>query len=136
MSDELAGVSKEGMRRVYRMVCFMAWCDEELDDAEREVLDRLRGELGLSEVEAATLETEGREVDGLELGEDEAELKVLVDSLIDVAVADGKLVLEEQARLHRLAKMIKVPDLVGRMAARIRERGTDLEIARWETPGT
>jgi len=114
------------------MLCFMAWCDGDLDGAEREVLERYREDLGLSQVEGAALEAEGSEVEGLELGEDPEELATLVDALIDIAVADGKLVLDEQARLTRLAKMIKAPNLVGRMADRIKERKVDLQIQRWE----
>ena len=130
----MSDLSPDGAQRVYRMLCFMAWCDGDLHQAEREVLQRYREELGLSEVDAASLEAEGSEVEGLELGEDAAELELLVDGLIDIAVADGKLVLDEQARLHRLAKMVQCPDLVGRMADRIKERKVDLSIERWENP--
>lgn len=114
------------------MLCFMAWCDGDLDPTERAVLDRYREDLGLNEVDGAALEAEGSEVEGLELGEHPEELALLVDGLIDIAVADGKLVLDEQARLTRLAKMIKAPNLVGRMADRIKERKVNLEIQRWE----
>ncbi len=128
----MSDLSPDAGRRIYRMLCFMAWCDGDLDGAEREVLERYREDLGLSQLDAAALEAEGSEVEGLELGEDAAELETLIDALIDIAVADGKLVLDEQARLTRLVKMIKAPDLVGRMADRIKERKVDLEIQRWE----
>ncbi len=124
MSDE---VDREGQKRVYRLLSFMAWCDDELADQEREVLDRYREDFGLSELDAATLETQGREVEGMELGDSDAEAILLIDGLIDVAVADGKLVLEEQARLHR-------PQLVDRMVRRISERDVPLKIERWEDP--
>lgn len=132
----MSDLSPDAARRVYRMLCFMAWCDGDLAQDEREVLQGYREELGLSDLEAAGLEAEGSEVEGLELGEDQAELEVLVDGLIDIAVADGKLVLDEQARLHRLAKMIQCPNLVGRMATRIKERKVDLTIERWEDPAS
>ena len=128
----MSDLSPDAGRRIYRMLCFMAWCDGDLDGAERAVLERYREDLGLSQLDAAALEAEGSEVEGLELGEDAAELETLIDALIDIAVADGKLVLDEQARLTRLVKMIKAPDLVGRMADRIKERKVDLEIQRWE----
>lgn len=128
----MSDLSPDAGRRIYRMLCFMAWCDGDLAAAEREVLERYRDDLGLTEVDAAALEAQGSEVEGLELGEEPEELAVLVDALIDIAVADGKLVLDEQARLTRLAKMIKAPNLVGRMADRIKERKVDLEIQRWE----
>lgn len=128
----MSDLSPAAGNRIYRMLCFMAWCDGDLASAEREVLERYRDDLGLSQVDAAALEAEGSEVEGLELGEEEGELALLVDALIDIAVADGKLVLDEQARLTRLAKMIGCPNLVGRMADRIKERKVDLEIQRWE----
>jgi len=118
------------------MLCFMAWCDDELHPAERAVLDGYRETLGLTEVQAAQLEAEGSEVEGLELGEDPAELKQLVDGLIDIAVADGNLVLDEQARLTRLAKMIGAPDLIKRMADRVTERKVDLKIERFGEDAT
>lgn len=128
----MSDLSPDAGRRIYRMLCFMAWCDGDLPQAERDVLEGFREDFGLSEVDAATLEAEGSEVEALELGEDEKELELLVDGLIDIAVADGKLVLDEQARLHRLAKMIQAPNLVGRMADRIKERKINLEIQSWE----
>ena len=131
MSDE---VDREGQKRVYRLLSFMAWCDDELVDQEREVLDRYRDDFGLSELDAATLETQGREVEGMELGDSDAEAILMIDGLIDVAVADGKLVLEEQARLHRLAKLLGRPQLVDRMVRRISERDVPLKIERWEDP--
>ena len=128
----MSNLSPDAGRRIYRMFCFMAWCDGDLASAERAVLNGFREEFGISEVDAAALEAEGSEVEGLELGEGDEELTALVDGLIDIAVADGKLVLEEQARLTRLAKMIKAPNLVGRMADRVKERKVNLEIQRWE----
>lgn len=135
MSDgDLAGVSKHGFRRVYRMLCFLAWCDEELAPEEREVLERYRERFGLTDVEAAMLEAEGKRRTALDLGERDAELRLLVDGLIETAIADGVLALDEQARLLKLAKALGLEEkaLVRRLGQRVKERGIALEIERWE----
>ena len=51
MADELKGVSKHGFRRVYRMLCFLAWCDDDLDPKERLqciILDHHRDRIQIS----------------------------------------------------------------------------------------
>ena len=127
-------VSKHGKKRVYRLLCFMAWCDDELADAERKVLESYRERCELSEVEAAMLEGEGKNGVALDLGDRPAELRMLVDGLIDVAVADEVLVLDEQARLLRLAKELGLPEkqLVRHMRKRVKARGVPLTIERWD----
>ncbi|MGE0709299.1 MAG: TerB family tellurite resistance protein [Planctomycetota bacterium] len=134
--DDLAKLTKAGKQRVYRMLCFLAWCDEELDPAERAALERYRAAFGLAEVEAAMLEAEGKGAIVLELGDKDAELRVLVDGLIDVAIADGELAIAEQDRLRRLGKTLGLPEaaLVRHMSRRIAERGVPLRVERWEDP--
>jgi tellurite resistance protein len=122
---------------VYRMLCFLAWCDEELAEEERAALETYREALGLAEVEGAMLEAEGKGARNLDLGERDAELRVLVDGAIDITIADGVLVLDEQARLRRLGKMLGLPEaaLVRHMSKRIKERGLTLDVEAWDEEG-
>ena len=133
MAKDKAAVSKHGYRRVYRMLCFLAWCDEELAPEERAVLEGFRTRFGLTDLEAAMLEAEGKQRIALQLGQRNAELKLLVDSMIDVALADGVLALDEQARLLKLGKALGLPDgeIVRLVSRQVKKRGIGLEIEDW-----
>lgn len=123
-------VDGEGSARIYRMLAYMAWCDVRLPAEERAWLEAWREGFGLSAAEADQLEADGKGGHALVFGRDAEEVQLLVDSLIDVAVADGRLALREQWRLLSLAKSLGLPEkeLVDRLADRVRERGLSLVI--------
>jgi hypothetical protein len=123
-------VSRQGYERVYRLLGYMAWCDVKLPAKERELLERYRKLFSLGQVEADALEAQGKGATSLDLGDRVNEIAMLVDTLIDVSLADGQLSLREQWRLLSLAKTLGLPEqsLVARISARVRERGVTLEI--------
>lgn len=129
-------VDREGYARVYRLLSYLAWCDARLPVEERDLLERYRERFGLEQVEADALEAQGKGAASLDLGNRAAEIGVLVDSMIDVALADGRLTLREQWRLLSLAKTLGLPEesLVNLVAERVEERGIFLDIEAWPDP--
>jgi hypothetical protein len=95
-------VSPGGLRRVYRMLCHVAYCDDELDPRERAVLDAYRVRFGLGHTEAGLLEDEGRS--GMSrLGRDPLEQRLLLEAMVEVAASDGRLEPREERRLLKVA---------------------------------
>ena len=52
----VAGLSEDARRGIYRAACRMAAVDREVADAERSLLDKLRGGLGLADEVARDIE--------------------------------------------------------------------------------
>ncbi|RMG12105.1 MAG: hypothetical protein D6731_14540 [Planctomycetota bacterium] len=120
MSEDDEPVSHNGKRRVYRVLAHLAWCDGELHASERALLDAFREVYGIRPDEAAALEAEGRQGGGLSVSKRGAERRLLIDSLIDMATADGVLASAEQERLLRFGRTIGLDER--EIAARVVER--------------
>lgn len=115
-----ARVSGSGVRRIYRLLCLVAYCDHDLHPAERVLLEAYRRRFGIEPAEAAVLEEEGREGREVRLGRDPVEQRLLLEAMIDVAAADGRLEPKEQKRLVKLAGAMGLgqPELLALVKAR------------------
>lgn len=121
MTDSpVEGLSHNGARRVFRVAAHLAWCDETLAEVEQQYLDRLAGRLGIRGDEVKILEAEARAGEGLGVGQNPLEQRVMLEVMIDVTMSDGLLSTAEQERLAKFA----VTFGLGRetLAARIVER--------------
>lgn len=120
-------LSDRGRRRVFRVVCYLAYADDELDLRERGVLEDVRARLDLDASEASALEEEARAGKGIQLKADPEEAEVAIEALAEVFVADGVLHPDEARRLNRVAKSLSVSDkrlaTVVRRAIRARNQG-------------
>ncbi len=112
-------VSASGLRRVYRLLCHVAYCDHELHPSERALLERYRLRFGIGEAEAAALEEEGKRKE-IRLGRDDHEQHMLMWAMIDVAAADGRLDRSEHKRLLKVAAATDLPQ--AELVALIRRR--------------
>lgn len=99
MNPDIEGVSHNGVRRIYRVLCNLAWCDGEVADLERALLEETRNRFRIEPYEAASLEAEGKEGNNLGVGRRDAERELMIDTMIDMVMVDGQLVAEEQERL-------------------------------------
>jgi uncharacterized tellurite resistance protein B-like protein len=99
-------VTYNGKRRIYRVLCHLAWCDGELHPSERDYLAAYAKANALRPDETASLEKEGRSGQGLGVSKRPAEREALIDHLIRIAMADGQLVAEEQERLVKFGGTI------------------------------
>lgn len=97
-------LSENGKRRVFTALAYLVHCDGDEADEERAVLEDYRQRFGLSEDEAKSLEADGKNKRGLAISANKNEQKILLDALIEVAVADGLLVEDEERRLLRIGK--------------------------------
>ena len=122
-------ITPNGARRIYRVLCRLAWCDGELHPRERGVLDAFRQRYRIDFGEASQLEAEGQRGENLRIGKRPAERSLLLDSMIDVAAADGQLVAAEQKRLLDLATATGVgtEELVRRIQQRLSASGRRLQ---------
>ncbi|MCO5168424.1 MAG: hypothetical protein M9894_18955 [Planctomycetes bacterium] len=112
-------VSASGLRRVYRILCHIAHCDQVLHPSERELLERYRARFGIPAPEAAALEEEGKRKQ-IRLGRDAHEQRMLMWAMIDVAAVDGRLERSEHKRLMKVAGAIGLPQ--AELVALIRRR--------------
>ncbi len=112
-------LSHNGVRRVYRALCNLAWCDGEFDPREQDYLQGYRERFEIGPEEARALEEEGRQ--GLHLGVSKrpAEQALLATGMIEVTMADGVLTTEEQAKLVAFGKTLGLSQEM--IARRIRE---------------
>ena len=99
-------VSKNGVRRVYRVLCHLAACDGEVHPRERAVLEAFRQAFQIADAEGELLEGEGIGGDKLEVGGNPAERALLLDAMLDVAAADGKLAKAEEKRLIVFGELV------------------------------
>jgi uncharacterized tellurite resistance protein B-like protein len=125
-------VTHNGKRRIYRLLCCLAWCDGDMHEAEREYLDAFAAHFYIREDEAASLEEEGKTSTELGVSKRSSERTLLVDALIDIAMADGKLVAEEQQKLIKFGKTIGLTeeDLAARIVQRVQQTGRNLAPSR------
>jgi len=120
--DVYGGVSFNGVRRVFKVLCHLAWCDGSVADIERDYLEGWVRQVGIGPEEARSLEDEGKRANKLGVGPRKAERTLLIDSMIDLAMADGILVAEEQERLVRFGLTIGLDESL--LAQRIHQRVT------------
>lgn len=100
--DADTGLSYDGARRVYGLLCAMAHVDGRIAPAQRRELEDFQEYLGLSAFAAGVLEDEARRSRVLRLGLRAAELDLLMGALIDMAAADGRLSAREERLLERV----------------------------------
>ena len=129
MSDDAAGVTTNGVRRIYRILCHLAWCDGDVASAERSYLDRLREQFGIGDTEALELEAAGKLGEGLTMGKREDERALLIDCMIDVTMADGVLAAPEQKKLIKIGTKLGLSErtLAERILQRARAGGKRLQ---------
>jgi len=120
MGEEQGGVSSNGLRRVYRALCNLAWCDGQFDPREKQYLDEFRAQHGISPAEGAALEQDGREGNNLAISKRPAEQELLLAAMIDVAAADKVVTAEEQERLIAFGRTLGMTD--ADLAREIRDR--------------
>ncbi|MCA8922363.1 MAG: hypothetical protein KDD82_11175 [Planctomycetes bacterium] len=111
MSSNLEGISKNGARRVYRILARMAWLgsDKRLDGPTRAALEAYRTRLGLSPTEGMELEDSARAGESMQVGKRAAEQRLLFDAMIDVGVANREVNDQQLRYLKRFAKILDVP---------------------------
>jgi uncharacterized tellurite resistance protein B-like protein len=125
-------VSHNGKRRIYRLLCCLAWCDGEMHTKEREYLDAFVAHFSIRPDEAGPLESEGKISQELGISKRPSERRLLVDALIDIAMADGQLVAAEQKKLIKFGKTIGLTedDLASRIIDRVQASGRNLSPSR------
>jgi uncharacterized tellurite resistance protein B-like protein len=123
--------SPNSLRRIYRLLCYLAGSDGEVGPAEEELLDSFRRRYGLSESEAFTLRSEGLRGEGLEVGKDDAERNLLLDELVAIAAADGEITQAETRRLRSFCKLLQVPleELERRLHRKLQSIAAEREVA-------
>jgi uncharacterized tellurite resistance protein B-like protein len=125
-------VSRRGTRRIYRLLCCLAWCDGDMHVREREYLHAFAEHFAIEPEEAEVLEDEGRNNKDLSVSKRPSERRLLADALIDIAMADGQLVAEEQKKLVKFGKTIGLTeeDLANRIMERVEETGRTIQSTR------
>jgi uncharacterized tellurite resistance protein B-like protein len=126
---DIQGVSHNGVRRIYRVLCHIAWCDGRVADQERSFLQLVAARFQIPEPEAAALEVEGGKGEKLGVGRRAEERALMVESMIDIAMADGVLATEEQERLAKFAITFGLSSetLAARIVSRLGEQGRKLK---------
>jgi tellurite resistance protein len=109
MHPDIALLSPEGRRRIYRILCRLAACDHTIPECERRVLERYRAAFALDEVEARHLEAWQRAGGSLSVGDDALERDILAEGLIEVAAADGILDPNEHKMLLAFVGELDLP---------------------------
>lgn len=102
------GLTPRGARRMYRFLWHLAACDGEVHESELAILESYRERLGLELEDALVLEAEGRAGEHLTIGKRAVERALLLDALLDVAAADGRLDRAEEKRLVALGNLLEV----------------------------
>jgi len=111
-------VGAEGLRRIYRLLWNLAACDDDIDPLEVAFLESFRERYQIGEEEAGALAAQGERGEALRVGPGVAERLLLVETLIELAAADGVLAPQEERKLSELAATIGVrPELVARALA-------------------
>lgn len=98
------GLSPNGARRVYRLLCHVAAANGEVGPEELTVLSDFRKTNSIPEAEARELERQGRRAEGLRLSQRQDEQAALIEAMIDLMVADGEFDDFERLELLRLAE--------------------------------
>lgn len=125
-------VTHNGKRRIYRLLSCLAWCDGDVHAAEREYLTAFAKHFHIRDDEAKSLEGEGKANTELGVSKRPSERTLLVDALIDIAMADGMLVAAEQQKLIKFGKTIGLTeeDLAARIVQRGQQTGRNLAPSR------
>ncbi|MGE0711024.1 MAG: TerB family tellurite resistance protein [Planctomycetota bacterium] len=128
MSD-IEGVSHNGVRRIYRVLCHLAHCDGEVASQERGYLDDYRRRFEIADVEGTALEAEGAAGQSLGVGRRPEERQLMIDSMIDITMIDGVLSTAEQERLAKFAITFGLDKetLAKRIVERIKSTGRKLK---------
>ncbi|MCO5167447.1 MAG: TerB family tellurite resistance protein [Planctomycetes bacterium] len=124
--DPETGLTFDGARRVYALLCAMAHVDGPVAPAQRQELDDAMEFLSLSPFAARVLEQEARRSGTLRLGIRPAELELLMGALIDMAAADGRMTPGERRLLERVNRrarwaQARIDEALERALARARE---------------
>jgi hypothetical protein len=101
-----AAVSPNGVRRVYRLLCDLAWSDGSVVPAERTWLAGFCARHAISPGEAMALEAEARAKKGFKLTRRAEEQILLVDSMVALVLADGVVAPEERRRAAAFARTL------------------------------
>lgn len=101
-----AGVTPNGLRRVYRVLSWMAQGDDYVSPRESRLLSEAQREFQISEEEAIHLGHEASGAGQIRLGRRAAERDLLVRRLVEMVTADGIFDPSEQRRLRALAPRI------------------------------
>lgn len=129
MADPIEGLSHNGARRLFRVAAHLAWCDDDLAAAERAYLDDLARRLSIREDEVRMLEAEARAGEGLGVGQNPLEQRLMLEAMIDVTMIDGVLNKEEQERLAKFAVTFGLSreQLAAKIVERIQGAGRKLQ---------
>ncbi len=113
MADQ--DISDNGKKRIYRILCHLAYCDGEVSPEERARLDIYRKRFGFDAKDAVLIEAQAADGKDLSIGKNSAERDFLVQAMVDIVAADGKLDPKEEKRVLKVGKIlgIDVKDLVG-----------------------
>jgi uncharacterized tellurite resistance protein B-like protein len=103
------GASAGGLRRIYRLLWYVAGSDGDVGPEEDALLDAFGKRCGIGTAEAATLRGQGLRGEGLKVGKSDAERALLLDELVAIASADGEITPVEMRRLRKFTKLLKVP---------------------------
>ncbi len=126
--DPDTGLSYDGTRRVYGLLCAMAHVDGRVAPAQRRELDEFQEYLGLSSFAARVLEDEACRSRSLRLGLRQVELDLLMAALIDMAAADGRISAKEERLLERVNERAGWSgDAIAEAAVRALERARSVQ---------
>ena len=117
-------MSENGRRRIYRVLLKVARADKRIHPNEVRALARMRGKLGLSNEEALAVEREPLG-SALRLGNSDHERKVLAELMVELALADQDLALQEFRVLRQVALAIGLPQEQLVEAIEAATKGTD-----------
>ena len=102
-------ISFRGRRRIYSILCNLAVSDGSVHPRERGVLDRVAKEFEIGPAEAAALARDAMaEGAQLNLGKAPEEQTYLIEVMLELAAADGRLDPAEAKRLIRFADVVGV----------------------------
>lgn len=102
-------ISFRGRRRIYSILCNLAVSDGSVHPRERGVLDRVAGEFEIGPAEAAALARDAMaDKAQLNLGKSSEEQTYLIEVMLELAAADGRLDPAEAKRLIRFADVVGV----------------------------
>lgn len=112
--------SAQGLRRIYRVLWYLANSEGDVGPEEDALLDGYRRRYGISPHEAAALRREGLRGQGIEISKSPRERALLLEELVAVAAADGEISDAERRRLGKLGRLLKVP--AGELERLLQER--------------
>jgi uncharacterized tellurite resistance protein B-like protein len=112
---EIGDLDRESRLRLVRFVCSFAWADLEVQDAERKLVRKLLGELGLDEEEQESAERwlqvppAPEDVDPMDIPLDHRQ--IFLNTVLQVVGADGVVDSKEMETLSIFEKLLRAnPD--------------------------